>query len=219
MTKKELASYLDSTILANNASYEDIEKLCLDAIKYNFKSVCVNPYFVRYARELLENTPVLVCTVIGFPFGMNTIETKIYETQNAIDDGADEIDMVINVLELRNLNEEYCLNEINFVKQACGNLTLKVIVETSQLDEKQKEFAANLIKKSNADFIKTSTGFIGDGAKIEDIQKWSSILKGSKEIKASGGIRNLESCLAFIKAGADRIGTSKALDIIASLDE
>ena len=219
MTKKELASYLDSTILANNASYEDIEKLCLDAIKYNFKSVCVNPYFVRYARELLENTPVLVCTVIGFPLGMNTIETKIYETQNAIDDGADEIDMVINVSELRNLNEEYCLNEINFIKQACGNLTLKVIVETSQLDEKQKEFAANLIKKSNADFIKTSTGFIGDGAKIEDIQKWSSILKGSKEIKASGGIRNLESCLAFIKTGADRIGTSKALDIIASLDE
>lgn len=219
MTKKELANYLDSTILINNATYKDIEKLCLDAIKYSFKSVCINPYFVKYAKKLLENTSIKVCTVIGFPLGMNTIETKIYETQNAIDDGADEIDMVINVSELKNMNEKYCLNEINFIKQACGNSILKVIVETSQLDDKQKEFAVNLIKKSNADFIKTSTGFIGDGAKIEDIKKWYAILKGNKFIKASGGIRDLKSCLTFIEAGADRIGTSKAVEIISSFVE
>lgn len=170
MTKKELAQYLDATNLSSIATIEDIENLCTKAIEYGFKSVCVHPYYVELAKELLANTPVLVCTVIGFPLGMNTLYTKVYETQNAIDDGADEIDMVINVAELKNKNLDYCLEEINSVKLACGDKILKVIIETSQLTLDEKVFAAKLIGSSNADYIKTSTGFVGTGAQLEDIK-------------------------------------------------
>lgn len=220
MTKKELAQYLDATNLSNTANVEDIENLCTQAIKYGFKSVCVHPHYVELAKELLINTPVLVCTVIGFPLGMNTLYTKVYETQNAIDDGADEIDMVINVAELKNKNLDYCLEEINSVKLACGGKTLKVIVETSQLTLDEKVFAAKLIGSSNADYIKTSTGFVGTGAQLEDIELWKPILKPlNKYIKASGGIRDLASCLKFINIGVDRIGTSKAVEIIEDYQE
>lgn len=180
----------------------------------------MHPHYVELAKELLINTPVLVCTVIGFPLGMNTLYTKVYETQNAIDDGADEIDMVINVAELKNKNLDYCLEEINSVKLACGGKTLKVIVETSQLTLDEKVFAAKLIGSSNADYIKTSTGFVGTGAQLEDIELWKPILKPlNKYIKASGGIRDLASCLKFINIGVDRIGTSKAVEIIEDYQE
>lgn len=219
MNRKTLAKYLDSTLLNNASSLKDIENLCFEAIKYGFKAICINPYFVKNAKAILQNSDINICTVIGFPLGMNTLETKIYETQNAIDDGANEIDMVINIAELKKMNKEYCLNEINTIKQACGGAILKVIVETSQLTNDEKTFAAQLIKESNADFIKTSSGFVGSGANLEDIKNWDLILNGSKEIKAAGGIRDLKTCLEFIQSGATRIGTSKALEIITALEE
>lgn len=215
MNSYELAQYLDSTNLSSTATKEDIKQLCLDAIKYHFKSVCINPYYVSYAKEILGNSDVLVCSVIGFPLGMNELKVKLYEAELALKSGADEFDMVINETELKNKNLEYCLKEINEIKKICGSKVLKVIVETSVLDDEQKQFAANLIKESNADFIKTSTGFVGSGASIEDIISWRKIFNlSNKKIKASGGIRDLESCLKFINAGADRIGTSKAKEII-----
>lgn len=171
MTAYELAQYLDATNLSNTATKDDIKKLCLDAIKYHFKSVCVNPYYVSYAKEILENSDVLVCTVIGFPLGMNDLTTKLNEADIAIRNGADELDMVINEAELKSNNLSYVLNEINEIKKICGNKALKVIVETSVLTDEEKINAANVVKQSNADFIKTSTGIIGTGAQISDIKK------------------------------------------------
>ena len=170
LTKQQQAQYIDHTNLSPIATFEDIDKLCEEAIKYQFKSVCINPYYVQYAKQNLKNSNVLVCTVIGFPLGMNTIKTKVDEAIDAIKNGADEIDMVINEAELKKFNKQYCLNEINSVKNAINDKTLKVIVETSQLNDEQKKFAAELILESNADFIKTSTGFIGSGAQLEDIK-------------------------------------------------
>ena len=156
----------------------------------------------------------MICTVIGFPLGMNTLETKIIETRNAISLGADEVDMVVNISNLKSLNLDECLKEINSIKKECGNKILKVIVETSQLSLEQKIFACKLILQSDADFIKTSTGFIGSGASLEDIKLWKSILNNKKLIKAAGGIRDLKTCLSFINAGSNRIGTSNAKVIL-----
>lgn len=214
LTKQQQAQYIDHTNLSPTATFEDIKKLCEEAIKYQFKSVCINPYYVQYAKQNLKNSNVLVCTVIGFPLGMNTIKTKVDEAIDAIKNGADEIDMVINEAELKKFNKEYCLNEINSVKNAINNKTLKVIVETSQLNDEQKKFAAELILESNADFIKTSTGFIGSGAQLEDIKNWKNILNGKKLIKAAGGIRTHEDLIKFIESGSDRIGSSKGVEII-----
>lgn len=209
-----LEKYIDHTILKPTATKEDIINLCKEAKKYNFASVCINPYYVKLAKELLYNTDVKVCTVIGFPLGANTIETKLFEASTSVTNGADEIDMVINISELINMNKEYCIQEINTIKEAIGDKTLKVIVETSYLNEDQKKLAANIILESNADFIKTSTGFSSDGAKIDDIKLWKSILNDHKQIKASGGIKTKEQFQDFIKAGADRIGTSNGVALI-----
>lgn len=155
----ELSSKLiDHTLLSNTATLEDIASLCSEAIDYDFYSVCVQPCYVRYAYHLLLNTNVKVCTVVGFPLGANTVAAKVFETKDAIANGAQEIDMVININQLKQNNFDYCVNEINAIKEACGELVLKVIVETSLLDEQQKTFA-EVVLASNADFIKTSTGF------------------------------------------------------------
>lgn len=214
LSSKELAQYIDHTNLSPTASYSDIKKLCKEAIEYQFKSVCINPYYVSYAKNILKDSSVLVCTVIGFPLGMNTLATKVFEAQDAIKNGADEIDMVINESELKAGNINYCVEEINAIKNAIGNVTLKVIVETSQLTKEEIISAANAVLKSNAEFIKTSTGFIGNGAQLEDIRKWKEILGYNKLIKAAGGIRSHQDLLKFIEAGADRIGSSKGVEII-----
>ena len=213
-TQKELAQFIDHTNLSPIASHDDIKKLCNEALTYEFKAVCINPYYVKFAKNILQNSNVLVCTVIGFPLGMNTLESKIFEAKNAIENGADEIDMVINEAELKAGNVDYCVNEINEIKKVIGNKTLKVIVETSQLNDSQKILAANIILNSNAEFIKTSTGFVGDGAKIEDVQKWKEILGNKKLIKAAGGIRTNNDFIKFIEIGCDRIGSSKGVEII-----
>lgn len=215
-TAKQLASYIDHTNLSSTASEADILKLCDEAKTHGFRSVCVNPHYVNTCKTTLWGSEVLVCTVVGFPLGMNTIQTKVFETLDAIKNGADEIDMVINEAELKARNTQYCLNEINAVKNACKDRVLKVIVETSQLTEEDKVYAAELIAQSNADFIKTSTGFIGAGAQLADIKTWKAILKDTnKQIKAAGGIRTHADLITFIEAGADRIGSSKGVALIS----
>ena len=212
---EKLNRYIDHTNLKPTATKEDIIKLCSEAKQYEFASVCVNPYYVKLASEQLKDANnVVVCSVIGFPLGSNTLESKLFEAHNACMNGANEIDMVINIAELKNKNVDYCVNEINKIKSAIGNNILKVIVETAYLDEQEKKLAAEIILNSNADFIKTSTGFASSGAQLEDIKLWKSILKDNKKIKAAGGIRNKEDAIAFIKAGADRIGTSSGVQIM-----
>lgn len=157
---------------------------------------------------------VKVCTVIGFPLGQNTIETKVFETRNAIINGADEIDMVINIPKLKEGDVDYCINEINQIKKACGNMVLKVIVETCLLTNNQKELAANIVLKSDADFIKTSTGFSIAGATFMDIEIFKSVIGDKKMIKAAGGIKTITDLLKMIEFGADRIGTSRGVELI-----
>ncbi|MDU3864627.1 deoxyribose-phosphate aldolase [Ureaplasma urealyticum] len=206
--------YVDHTLLKPDASLDEIHNLCEEAEENEFYSVCINPCFIKVAKHYLLETPVKICTVVGFPLGANTIETKVFETRNAIALGADEIDMVININQLKSANREYCLQEINEVKKACSDKVLKVIVETALLDQEQKEFVARIILESDADFIKTSTGFAKEGAKLEDIILWKQILGDAKQIKAAGGIKNLDDFKAFIDAGATRIGTSSAIKIL-----
>ncbi|MEG0124416.1 MAG: deoxyribose-phosphate aldolase [Malacoplasma sp.] len=210
----EYSKYIDHTLLAADASIEDITKLCNEAILYNFKSVCVNPSYVKLAKKLLQDSDVLVCTVIGFPLGQNTTTSKVFETFDAIKNGADEIDMVINIAKLKADDKMYNLLEINEIKRNCDNKVLKVIIETCLLDENEKIRACNLIKESNADFIKTSTGFSKAGAHIDDIVLFKDILGDSKLIKAAGGIKTFEDLKNMVEAGANRIGTSKGVQLL-----
>lgn len=216
MENNNYSQYIDHTLLKADASFDEIRTLCEEAVDNNFFSVCINPHFIKFAKHVLFQTNVKVCTVIGFPLGSNTIETKVFETKNAIANGADEIDMVINITQLKNKNKEYCLDEINRIKEACNDKILKVIVETALLDDEQKQLAAEIVLESNADFIKTSTGFSSSGAKLEDIILWNNILKQKKQIKAAGGVRSLEDLVNFINNGATRIGTSSAIKILAN---
>ncbi|MDE6289392.1 MAG: deoxyribose-phosphate aldolase [Ureaplasma sp.] len=212
---KNLNRYIDHTNLKPNASKSDIIKLCSEAKEYEFASVCVNPYYVKLVSdELRDNKNVVVCSVIGFPLGANTLESKMFEAHNACMNGANEIDMVINIAELKNKNVDYCISEINKIKSAIGNNVLKVIVETAYLTQEEKVLAAEIVLKSNAEFIKTSTGFASSGAQLEDIKLWKSILKDVKKIKAAGGIRTKEDAIKFIKAGADRLGASSGVQIM-----
>lgn len=213
----EYSKYIDHTLLAQDASIDDIEKLCQEAIMYNFKSVCIHPSYVKLAKKTLEGSGVLVCTVIGFPLGQNTTASKVFETYDAIKNGADEIDMVVNVSKLKANDKLYNLLEINEVKRACEGKTLKVIVETCLLNGEEKVRACDLIEESDADFIKTSTGFSSSGAKIEDIVLFKSILGDSKLIKAAGGIKNYDDLVNMVKAGADRIGTSRGVELLTNI--
>ncbi len=213
---KNFSKYIDYTLLTSTASMEEIKKLCEDAIKYNFFSVCINPYYIGYAKELLENTNVKVCTVIGFPLGQNTTKSKVNETKNAIKEGTDEIDMVINISRLKQdfANKEesiYCINEIDKIKKACKGKVLKVIIETCYLSKEEIEYACQTILKTNADFVKTSTGFGTSGASLENIKIIKSVVGDKKMIKAAGGVKSYEDGLKYIDAGANRIGTSRLL--------
>ena len=206
--------YIEHTLLKQDAKKEDFEKLYQEAIDYKFFGVCINPAYVKDAHEHLKNTNIKIVTVIGFPLGATTTATKVFEAKEAITNGADEIDMVINVSKLKDKDYEYVTNDIKQVKLASPNNNLKVIIETCLLTDEEKVRACLLAKKAGADFVKTSTGFSTGGATVHDIELMRKTVGPEMGVKASGGIRTHEDLLAMIKAGATRIGTSSGPKII-----
>ena len=209
MDKQQLAKMIDHTILKPEADKASIEKLCKEALEYNFASVCINPTNVELAAKLLKGSEVKVCTVIGFPLGANTMEVKAFETKDAIAKGADEVDMVINIGRLKDKDYEYVEKDIKAVVDAADKKALtKVIIETCLLTEEEKVKACELAKKAGADFVKTSTGFSTGGATPEDIKLMRETVGPEMGVKASGGVRSIEDAEAVIKNGATRIGAS-----------
>ncbi len=210
----DYAKYIDHTLLKATATKAEITKLLEEAKEYHFKSVCVNPYYVSYAKEVLRDTDVLVCTVIGFPLGQNTTNVKVLETKDAILNGADEIDMVINVAAIKDKDDKLVETEIRAIKEACGPRTLKVILETCYLTDEEIVRASKLAKKANADFVKTSTGFGSNGATIEAVKLMRETVGKTMGVKASGGIRSKEDMEKMIEVGATRIGASAGVKIM-----
>ena len=211
--KNEILKFVDHTLLKQSATWEDIKEICDDAIKYNTASVCIPPSYVRQAKEYTLNK-MKVCTVIGFPNGYNTTEVKVYETQDAIKNGADEIDMVINIGKLKEKNYNYILSEINKIKEVCDGKTLKVIIETCLLTDEEKMKMCEIVSNSNADFIKTSTGFSSNGATQDDIKLLKKYMKSDKGIKAAGGISSFKDAEEFFNNGATRLGTSRLVKLM-----
>ncbi len=210
----EMNKYIDHTLLKVDATISQIDQLIEEAKKYHFASVCISPCFVKYAKEALQGTDVKVCTVIGFPSGQNTSLVKGYETSDAIKNGADEIDMVINIGALKDERYEEVLNDIQeVVKNANGRL-VKVILETCLLTNDQIVTACQLAKEAKADFVKTSTGFSLAGATLESVKLMADTVGDCLKVKASGGIRDCKTAIAMIESGASRIGTSNGVKIV-----
>lgn len=209
-----LAKLIDHTILKPVATQEDIRTLIEEARQYGFFSVCINPFWVAYAKELLKGSDVKVCTVVGFPLGANTTAVKVYETQDALKNGADEIDMVINIGALKARDYKTVLEDIKAVRRACEGHVLKVIIETSQLTDEEKVKACELSAEAGADFVKTSTGFTGGGATAADVALMRKSIPAHMQVKASGGVRTREDFDAMVAAGATRIGASSGVKII-----
>lgn len=213
-----IAAMIDHTLLKPEATREQIETLCQEAKEHQFFSVCVNPTWVTIARDLLSGSNVKVCTVIGFPLGATTPETKAFETKNVIDNGANEVDMVINIGALKDKNDELVEKDIRaVVDTAKGKALTKVIIETSLLTKEEKIRACQLAVKAGADFVKTSTGFSTGGATVEDIRLMRETVGPDIGVKASGGVRNTEDTQKMIDAGATRIGASAGVAILQGL--
>ncbi|MBS5937400.1 deoxyribose-phosphate aldolase [Clostridium sp.] len=214
MNKNELAKMIDHTILKPEATEKEVEKLCKEALEYNFASVCINPSMVEKAAEMLEGSDVKVCTVIGFPLGATTTEVKAFETEDVIKKGATEVDMVINVGKLKEGNLDYVKKDIEaVVKAAKGKALTKVIIETCLLTDEEKVTACKLSKEAGADFVKTSTGFSTGGATAKDIKLMRETVGEELGVKASGGVRSLEDAELMIENGASRIGASASIAI------
>lgn len=210
----DIASYIDHTVLAANTTSEKISELCNEALEYHFASVCINSCHVKECANKLKNSAVSVCTVVGFPLGAMSTKAKAFEAKQAIEDGADEIDMVINIGWLKDSKDDLVLKDIQTVKQACGDKLLKVIIETCLLSDDEKIKACILAKKAGADFVKTSTGFSTAGAKVEDVALMRKTVGKELGVKASGGIHSYEEAKAMIDAGATRIGASCGVAIV-----
>lgn len=206
--------YFDHTILKADATAEQVEKVCREAIEYDFASVCVNQYRTKMVADILRDTDVKVCTVVGFPLGAVSTAVKKYEAECAMNDGADEIDMVINIGALKDGDYDYVLSDIKGVRETCTDITLKVIIETCLLCDEEKRQACVLAEKAGADFVKTSTGFSTGGAKTEDVALMRDTVGDRLKVKASGGIHTYDEAMSMINAGADRLGTSATLDIL-----
>ncbi|MFA8439595.1 deoxyribose-phosphate aldolase [Pueribacillus sp. YX66] len=210
-----IGNYIDHTLLKADATLGEIERLCVEAETHQFFSVCVNPVWVKTAKKFLSHSKVKVCTVIGFPLGASTSETKVFETKEAIVNGADEIDMVMNIGALKSGNTEQVASEIEaIVSASAGRALVKVIIETSLLTDDEKKTACQLVESARADFVKTSTGFSTSGATVEDIKLIKSIVDERMGIKASGGIRDYTFAEKLIRSGATRIGASASVAII-----
>lgn len=210
MTAKEILATVDHTLLSTVATEKEILALCDEGLKYGTASVCIPPSFVKTAAEYLKGR-LPVCTVIGFPNGYSTTETKCFETKNAVENGADEIDMVINIGAVKEGRYNDILREIDAVKEACDGRLLKVIVETCLLTREEKIKMCDIVSASQADFIKTSTGFSTGGATFEDIELFARHMTGGKKIKAAGGISGLSDAERFLQLGAHRLGTSRVV--------
>jgi len=213
MEKEYILSKVDHTLLKQEATWQQIKEICDDGIKYKVASVCIPPSFVKQSKEYVGNK-LAICTVIGFPNGYNTTDTKVYETQNAIYSGADEIDMVINIGWLKEEKYELILEEINKIKEVCNEKILKVIIETCLLTDEEKIKMCEIVSNSNADYIKTSTGFSTSGATFDDIKLFAEHITSNKRIKAAGGIKTFEDAQKMIELGADRLGTSRLIALM-----
>ena len=213
MTTEKLCSMVDHTLLAQTATWEDIQKLCDDAMAYGTASVCIPPCYVKQAAEYVGGR-LTICTVIGFPNGNSTTAAKVFEAKDAIANGAKEIDMVINVGMLKAGNTDYVLDEIRALKAACGDLVLKVIIETCLLTEAEKITMCRLVTEAGADFIKTSTGFSTGGATFDDVALFAKYVGPNVRIKAAGGISSIADAEKFVALGATRLGTSRIIRIL-----
>lgn len=211
-----IEKYIDHTLLKANVTNEEIEKLCEEAITYNFKSVMVNPSYIQRCKQLLKGTEIKIGTVIGFPLGQNTIEVKVFEILDAFEKGVDEIDYVLNISEVKNRNFVYIEDEMEMIVNLCREkqIVSKVIIETCYLTKTEKVKILKIVKKIKPDFVKTSTGFGTGGAEVEDVKLMKRIVGETVKIKASGGIRDLIKFEEMINAGATRIGTSSGVKII-----
>ena len=209
-----LNKYIDHTILKATASSSDVQKLCEEAIEHEFYSVCVNGCYVADAKQLLQGTDVKVAAVVGFPLGAMTTAAKVFEAKEAVENGASEIDMVINVAKLKDGEFEYVENEIRQIKEAIGDNVLKVIIETCYLTDEEKVKACELSLVAKADFVKTSTGFGTGGATYEDVKLMKSVVGDNSKVKASGGVRDKETAQKYVELGAERLGTSSGIDIV-----
>ncbi|MEM1711890.1 MAG: deoxyribose-phosphate aldolase [Nitrososphaerota archaeon] len=214
---KRVARAIDHTMLHAYAREDDIRRLCMEAVEYGFAAVCINPIYVPLAYELLRNTDVKVCAAIGFPLGSTFKEVKVEEARRAIERGAAELDMVINLPMLKSGKYDYVEEEIREVKRSTGDGILKVIIECCYLTDEEKVIAAKIAERAGADYVKTSTGFGPSGARIEDVKLLRSVLSPHVKIKAAGGIRTGEQVIGFLEAGADRLGTSSGVRIIKEL--
>lgn len=208
------SKYIDHTLLKPEATQDQIEKLCQEAKQYDFASVCVNPYWVPFCKEELKDSDVKVCTVIGFPLGATSSASKAFETAHAIEQGADEVDMVMNVGELLAEHDQAVQKDIEAVVQAAQGKIVKVILETCLLNDAQIERACSLCVKAKADFVKTSTGFNSAGANTHVVEVMKQAVKGQAKVKAAGGVCNQADMDAMIAAGADRIGTSHGIELM-----
>lgn len=213
MDIKEILSKVDHTLLSQGATWEEIKAICDDGMKYETASVCIPASYVKQAKEYVGEK-LAICTVIGFPNGYSTTATKVFETSDAVENGADEIDMVINIGWLKDKKYDEILNEINEIKNACNGKLLKVIIETCLLTDEEKIKMCEIVSNSNADYIKTSTGFSTGGATKADIELFAKHTTNGKKIKAAGGIASIEDAEDFIKLGASRLGTSRIVKIV-----
>lgn len=210
----ELNKYIDHTLLKQDASRDMVKKLCEEAKKFNFATVCVNPYRVKDAKKFLEGTNIGITTVVGFPLGATLTECKVFEAKKSIDDGADEIDMVINIGAIKDNDWEFVENDIRAVKEAIGTRKLKVILENCLLELQEMEKACRISIDAKVDFVKTSTGFSKYGAIDKDVAIMKLIVGDKVEVKAAGGVKNYEDAIRMIEAGATRIGTSGGVQIM-----
>ncbi len=216
----KLEKYIDHTILKADATKDAVRKVCLEAVQYGFASVCINPYYAAYVRELLKKSDIKTCVVIGFPLGANTKEVKAFETKQAVENGAQEVDMVINIGALKDKDYDVVKEDIEAVVKAADKRALvKVILETCLLTDEEKVKACEIAKASGADFVKTSTGFSTGGATVEDVALMRKTVGEGFGVKASGGIRNYAAAAAMIAAGADRLGVSSSVAIVNSSAE
>ncbi|MCX7760375.1 MAG: deoxyribose-phosphate aldolase [Hydrogenothermaceae bacterium] len=209
-----ITKYIDHSILKPQLTYKDIEEECQLATKYKFASVCINPAFVKFAFERVKNSPVKVCSVVGFPLGLNKIEIKVKEALKAIEDGAKELDIVWNITAFKSKDYDYIERELKEITSQTEGVVRKVIIETGFLTDEEKILAVKILVDYGVEFVKTSTGFNTSGATINDINVLKEASQGKIKIKASGGIRDLETFMNMISSGAERIGTSSSLNII-----